>query len=147
MWLRMLNSFSKKLLSFLHQVVHLLSCSWFLSVLPLWPSMPFYRQIFLTSSHNILKWHPGLRGEGGQGRKGKKIAEKIFISLWKRADFRLFSGIKVSKCVYLAFMAVKTEHTVAGHNHDILQQCIFDVHASRSTGPKRGKIAKIYDYI
>ena len=23
-------------------------------------------------------------------------------------------------------MAVKIEHTVAGHNHDILQQCIFD---------------------
>ena len=31
---------------------------------------------------------------------------------------------------------VKIEHTLAGHNHDILQQCIFDVHASRSMGPK-----------
>ena len=33
-------------------------------------------------------------------------------------------------------MAVKTEHTVARHNHDILQQCIFDVRASRSMGPQ-----------
>ena len=38
----------------------------------------------------------------------------------------------VSKCVYLASVVVKIEHTVAGHNHDILQQCNFDVHASRS---------------
>ena len=36
-------------------------------------------------------------------------------------------GIEVSKCVYLASFAVKIEHTVAGHNHDILQQCISDV--------------------
>ena len=27
---------------------------------------------------------------------------------------------------YLACMAVKIEHTVGGHNHDILQQCISD---------------------
>ena len=40
------------------------------------------------------------------------------------------TGIEVSKCVYLALMAVKIEHTVAGHNHDILRQCIFAVHAS-----------------
>ena len=41
-------------------------------------------------------------------------------------------------------MAVKIEHTVAGHNHDILQQCIFDGRASRSTGPQAvQKIAKI----
>ena len=40
----------------------------------------------------------------------------------------------VSKCVYLACMAVKIEHTVAGHNHDILQQCNFDVHASQRMG-------------
>ena len=29
------------------------------------------------------------------------------------------TGIEVCKCVYLASMAVKIEHTVAGHNHDI----------------------------
>ena len=45
------------------------------------------------------------------------------------------TGIGVSKCVYLASMAVKIEHTEACHNHDILQQFIFDVHASRGTGP------------
>ena len=44
-------------------------------------------------------------------------------------------------------MAVKIEHTVAGHNHDILQQCIFDVHASRSMGPQTAKIAKIYAFV
>ena len=44
------------------------------------------------------------------------------------------TGIEVSKCV-LASMAVKIEHTLAGHTHDILQQCIFDVYTSRSMGP------------
>ena len=46
------------------------------------------------------------------------------------------TDIEVYNCVLLASMAVKIEHTVAGHNHDILQQCIFDVHASRSMGPQ-----------
>ena len=40
----------------------------------------------------------------------------------------------MSKCVYLASVVVKIEHTVAGHSHDILQQCNFDVQASRSMG-------------
>ena len=47
------------------------------------------------------------------------------------------TGIEVSKCVYLASMAVKIERTVAVHNHDILQHCIFDVHASQSMGPQQ----------
>ena len=42
----------------------------------------------------------------------------------------------MSKCVCLACMAVKIEHTVGGHNHDILQQCISDVYASRGMGPQ-----------
>ena len=42
----------------------------------------------------------------------------------------------MSKCVYLACMAVKIEHTGGGHNHDTLQQCISDVYASRSMGPQ-----------
>ena len=37
----------------------------------------------------------------------------------------------MSKCVYLACMAVKIEHTVGGHNQDILQQHISDVYASQ----------------
>ena len=42
----------------------------------------------------------------------------------------------MSNCVYFACMAVKIEHTVGGHNNDILQQCSSDVYASRSMGPK-----------
>ena len=49
----------------------------------------------------------------------------------------------MSKCAYLASMAVKIEHTVAGHYHDILQQCIFDVHWAST----RVKIAKIYAFV
>ena len=53
------------------------------------------------------------------------------------------TGIEVSKYVYLASMAVKIEHTVAGHNHDILQKCIFDVHWASP----RVNIAKIYAFV
>ena len=65
--------------------------------------------------------------------------------------FRLFSkhqlykdcnccktGIEVSK-----YTAVNIERTVAGHNHDILQQCIFDVHWAST----RVKLAKIYTFV
>ena len=38
-------------------------------------------------------------------------------------------------------MAVKIEHTVGGHNHDILQQCISDVYTT-SSGVT---IAKIFE--
>ena len=38
----------------------------------------------------------------------------------------------MSKCVYLACMALKIEHTVGGHKHDILQQYISDVYANGS---------------
>ena len=44
--------------------------------------------------------------------------------------------MEVSKYVYLACMVVKIERTVGGHNHDILQQCISDVYASRSMDPQ-----------
>ena len=50
----------------------------------------------------------------------------------------------MSECVYLACMAVKIERTVGGHNHDILQQCVSDVYASRSLASTRVKSAKIY---
>ena len=39
-------------------------------------------------------------------------------------------------CIISVYGCKKKGHTVAGHNHDILQQCIFDVHASRSMGPQ-----------
>ena len=57
------------------------------------------------------------------------------------------TGIEVSKCVYLAHMAVKIEHTVGGHNHDILQQCISDVYASQVWASARVKLAKIYAFV
>ena len=44
----------------------------------------------------------------------------------------------MSKCVYLACMAVKIGHTVYGHNHDILQQCISDVYDSQVLGLNQG---------
>ena len=45
----------------------------------------------------------------------------------------------MSKCILLASMAVKIEKTIAGHNHASLQQCIFDVHASRCMGSQTEK--------
>ena len=56
-------------------------------------------------------------------------------------------GIEVSKCVYLACMAVKIEHTAGGHNHDILQQCISDVYTSQAWASTRVKFAKIYAFV
>ena len=53
----------------------------------------------------------------------------------------------MSKCVYLACMAVKIENTVGGHNHDILQQCISDVYASQVWASTRVKLAKIYAFV
>ena len=38
-------------------------------------------------------------------------------------------------CIF-SLHGCKIEHTVSGHNHDILQQCISDVYASRSMGPQ-----------
>ena len=57
------------------------------------------------------------------------------------------TGIEVSKCVYLACMAVKVEHTVDGHNHDILQQCISDVYAKQVWGPNQSKTCQIYAFV
>ena len=53
----------------------------------------------------------------------------------------------MSKCVYLACVAVKIEYTVGGHTHDILQQCISDVYASQVWASTRVKLAKIYAFI
>ena len=56
----------------------------------------------------------------------------------------------MSKCVHLACMAVKTEHTVGGHNHDILQQCISDVYACQvwtSTRVKQYMLLSVETYL
>ena len=57
------------------------------------------------------------------------------------------TAIEMSKCVYLACMAVKIEHTVDGHNHDILQQCISDVYASQVWGLNQSKTCQIYAFV
>ena len=56
-------------------------------------------------------------------------------------------GIVGSECVYLACMAVKIEHTVGGHNHGILQQCISDDYVSQVWAPTRVKLAKMYAFV
>ena len=53
----------------------------------------------------------------------------------------------MSKCVYLACMAVKIERTVRGHNHDILQQGISDVNPSQVWASTRIKLAIIYAFV
>ena len=44
-------------------------------------------------------------------------------------------------------MAVRIEHTVGGHIHDILQQCISDVYASQVWASTRVKLAKLYAFV
>ena len=53
----------------------------------------------------------------------------------------------MSKCLYLACMSVKIEHTIDGHNHDILQQCISDVYASPSMCLTQSKTCQIYAFV
>ena len=57
------------------------------------------------------------------------------------------TGIEVSKCLYLACLSVKIEHTVDGHNHDILQQCISDVYANQVWGLNQSKTCQIYVFV
>ena len=104
--------------------------------------MPFCQQIFLAHSHNISKWHSGSRGGGTGSTKQKTLKNfygKEILDYFRSINCTNVSihgcnccktGIEVSKCVYLACMAVKIEQTVDGHNHDILQQGISDVYAS-----------------
>ena len=44
-------------------------------------------------------------------------------------------------------MAVKIEHTVDGHNHDILQLCISDVYASQVWGLNQSKTCQKYAFV
>ena len=57
------------------------------------------------------------------------------------------TGIEVSKCLYLACMSVKIEHTVDGHNHDILQQCISDIYALQVWCLNQSKTCQIYAFV
>ena len=57
------------------------------------------------------------------------------------------TGVEVSKCVYLASMAVEIEHTVADHSHNILQQCILMFMPAEVWGLNAVKTAKIYAFV
>ena len=43
-------------------------------------------------------------------------------------------GIELFKCVYLASMGVKIEHTVGVQNKDFFSKCISDGHVYRNIG-------------
>ena len=123
--------------------------------------MPFCQQIFLAHSHNISKWHSGSRGGTGSTKQktlknSLTVYEKKILDYFRRINCTNVSihgcnccktGIEVSKCVYLACMAVKIEQTVDGHNHDILQQCISDVYASQVWGLNQSKTCQIYAFV
>ena len=82
--------------------------------------MLFCRQIFLGHSHNISKWHPGsIGGTGSTKQKTLKnsstVYEKKILAYCRRINCTDVSihgcnycktGIEVSKCVYLAYMAI-----------------------------------------
>ena len=121
------------------------------------PTCPFVGKYF---SHIHTTYQSGILGQGGeQGQQSKKKkkeknAEKFLDGLWKMilVYFRSINctnvsihgcktGIEVSKCVYLACMAVKIEHTVGGHNHDTLQQCISEVCVSQVWASTSVKLA------
>ena len=138
-----------------------MSCSYFLSVFPPWPNMPFCQQTFLAHSHNISKWHSGSRGGTGSTKQktlknSLTVYEKEILDYFRSINCTNVSihgcnccktGIEVSKCVYLACMAVKIEQTVDGHNHDILQQGISDVYASQVWGLNQSKTCQIYAFV
>ena len=82
----------------------------------------------------VASWVKGW-GRGNRVNKAKTLKNSLTVSEKKiLAFFRSINctnvsilgcnccktGIEVSKWVYLACMAVKVEHTVGGHNQDIL---------------------------
>ena len=125
------------------------------------PTCPFVSKYF---SHIHTTYQNGILGQGGeQGQQSKKtlknsltVYEKKILDYIRSINCTNVSihgcnccktGIEVSKCVYLACMAVKIEHTVAGHNHDILQQCISDDYASQVWGLSQSKTCQIYAFV
>ena len=102
-----------------------------------------------TFTHHI-KVASCVKGGGGWGTgstKQKTNAENNFeastVQMYLLMVNCCKTGIEVSKYVYLACMTVIIEHTVDGHNHDILQQCITDVYASQVWGLDRSKTCQI----
>ena len=57
---------------------------------------------------------------------------------------RWYRGIELSKCVYLASMGVKIEHTVGFQNKDFFQNVYLMVMSAETLATTKVKIAKIY---
>ena len=53
-------------------------------------------------------------------------------------------GIELSKCVYLASMGVKIEHTAGVQNKDFFQNAYLMVMSTKTMATTKVKIAKIY---
>ena len=113
-----------------------------------------------TQHIKVAFWVKGGGGTGSTKQKMLKnsltVYEKKILDYFRSINCTNVSihdcrccktGIEVSKCVYLACMAVKIEHTVDGHNHDILQQCISDVYASQVWGLNQSKTCQIYVFV
>ena len=107
--------------------------------------MPFCQQVHFTHSHNISKWHPGSRGGTGTTKRKWFVTLKSSFTIYEKEDVRLslkhqlykcmyswlqllsnrwYRGIELSKCVYLASMGVKIEHTVGVQNKDVFKMHI-----------------------
>ena len=111
-------------------------CSYFLSV---FPPVTQYALLSANISRTFtqhIKVAFWVKGGGGTGSTKQKTLENS-ITVYEKNILDYFSsincatesihgcnccktGIEVSKCVYLACMAVKIERTVDGHSHDIL---------------------------
>ena len=107
-----------------------------------------------TQHIKVASWVKGGTGSTKQKKKTLKnsltVYEKTIIAYFRSINCTNVSihgcnccktGIEVSKCVYLASMAVKIEHKVGGQNHDILQQCISYVYTSQVWASTRVKFA------
>ena len=125
---------------------------------PPWPSTPLCplsASTFYTFTQHI-KVASWVKGEGGNKVSQAKMvrnAEKFLYNLWEKR-FYLWSikcmnvcirgyncsqtgGIELSKCVYLASMGVKIEHTVGVQNKEFFfffSKCISDGHVYQYTG-------------
>ena len=125
------------------------------------PNMPFCQQIFLAHSHNIAKWHSGSRGGTGSTKQktlknSLTVYEKKILDYFRSINCTTVSihscncrktGIEVSKCLYLACMSVKIEHTVDGHNHDICNSASLMFMLAQVWGLTQSKTCQIYAFV
>ena len=124
------------------------------------PSCPFVSKyallIHTTNQSDIL----GQGGEQGQASKKWFVARKSSFTVYENEDLKILdylrsihcisvcirgynccqTGIELSKCVYLASICVKIEHTVGGQNQDLS----FIVMPAETRASAKVKITKIY---